>query len=128
MKQSFPKQGSKSYALCVYLWQYGPSLSTKIALATGCERSLARNLKRRGCLLRTEDAYYSLTPECYQYIASQNIEPAPPAPPIEKYVGELVPKREYSVFGKPLNTKHIPSPLGTRAGSNEYKSWPSRHA
>lgn len=40
--------------------------------------------------------------------------------------GQVAAKREYSPFGKPLNPSLIPSALGTREGSNDFRSWQSR--
>jgi hypothetical protein len=40
--------------------------------------------------------------------------------------GQIAERREYSVFGKTLSPTRMPSILGTRDGSNDYRNWPSR--
>lgn len=42
-------------------------------------------------------------------------------------VSALVPPRVVNRFTPPLSARYIPSPLGAREGSNDYRAIPSRH-
>jgi hypothetical protein len=37
------------------------------------------------------------------------------------------PARTTNVFGPPMSKKNIPSVLGLREGSNDYRTWPTRY-
>lgn len=43
------------------------------------------------------------------------------------YRGEIVAKREGNVFATTISKKNIPSCLGMREGSNDYRAWASKH-
>jgi hypothetical protein len=45
----------------------------------------------------------------------------------QRSTGQIVPHAVHNVFATTLDPKKLPSVLGMREGSNEYRNWPSKY-
>lgn len=64
---------------------------------------------------------YQLTPKFDQWMDTQQyVEPTK--------LDNVTPPRLINNFGTTLSPKNIPSPLGTREGSNDFRNWASKYA
>jgi hypothetical protein len=121
---TLPELGTCTRAVVDYLFDVGPMKSPLIRkdLSPDFRPETISNaistLRQRGTLTRTTEGEIRLSKKMLKVMQGESLKT------IE---GALVPRAERNVYGPEITAKHIPSTKGMREGSNDFRTWPSRH-
>lgn len=116
---NFTNTKTLGYKIAEVIYQKGPMPAAQIAdLLPGAEPKIVQRQIGRMCFeadLESVSGAVQLRGHVQRYFASRDSAPAQIAAP-----------RTFVVL-RPLSTKHVPSSLGTRDGSNDHLLWKSKH-